>query len=124
MTAAPVAKERPMREVERAPEPVRVEAEPVAAAPFPQPRQAEVAAPAYVAPVYVAPVSAYAPAPTNLKETVEKVGLQWVETDPTKVAAVVESASAEPSAPRPRRERRPRPSELSEPLMQVETKKD
>ena len=120
MTQAPVAEERSMREVEQRPEPVRMEAAPVAEAAAPQARPVEVAPPAYVA-----PVSAYAPAPTNLKETVEKVGLQWVETDPSKVAAVVESASSsEPSAPRPRRERRPRPSELAEPLMQVETKKD
>jgi ribonuclease E len=117
---APAPVERPMREVEPAPEPRRMQAEPVAEVSAAPARPVEVAPP-----VYVAPAAAYAPAPTNLKETVEKVGLQWVETDPNKVAAVIESTSAaEPSAPRPRRERRPRPSELSEPLVMVETKKD
>jgi ribonuclease E len=115
--------ERTMREVEPAAEPVRMHAEPVAEAPAAPVRVQEVAPPA--PPVYVAPAAAYAPAPTNLKETVEKVGLQWVETDPSKFAAVAESTPASaPSAPRPRRERRPPPSELSEPLIMVETKKD
>lgn len=62
------------------------------------------------------------PAPSiDLDSALRESGLVMVQTKADRVAAPVEVE--EPTAPRPRRERRPPPPDLNAPLMQVETQK-
>ncbi|HMN21514.1 MAG TPA: Rne/Rng family ribonuclease [Ottowia sp.] len=122
--AAPVVE----TEVPTAPEPV-VAAEPEPVAPAP-------AVPAPVAmPIEVAPPSLAEPAPLprahrfalpveQLGQIADAAGLQWVQTDAERAAAVQAAIAAEPAPIHVPRER-PAPIELDEgPLVLVETRKD
>ncbi len=65
-----------------------------------------------------APVAA-APLPTEeLTSVVASAGLEWVQTTHTAATTVDEAV---PVAPRPRRQRKPKPLLAAEPLQQVET---
>jgi hypothetical protein len=110
---APVAEARPA--------PLEHHAEPVRYAPSPEvPAEAPRAEPAPVA-SRPEPVAMPAPAPVDLRRTAEESGLVWIETDPSKAKPVPEEISE--VQPRGRRERRPPPAGLDEPLEQVETRK-
>ena len=89
-------------------EPARVRQEPPSAAP----------APAAVTTPAPAPVAA-APLPTEeLTSVVASAGLEWVQTTHAAAPSIEEIA---PVAPRPRRQRKPKPQVVAEPLQQVET---
>jgi hypothetical protein len=65
-----------------------------------------------------APVAA-APLPTEeLTSVVASAGLEWVQTTHAAAPSIEEIA---PVAPRPRRQRKPKPQVVAEPLQQVET---
>jgi len=112
---------------------------PVAAAPTPAPAAVpvqEVAAPAPVVVAPQAPAAAPAPAPTapapvqfvlpvdTLQAVAQSSGLQWVGSNPDKVAAVQAAIAAEPAPAHVPRER-PAPVVLEQaPLVLVETKRD
>jgi ribonuclease E len=98
-----------------------------------------VPAPSAPAPVAVAPqasathavaekampkVSSYALPTETLQQVAQTSGLQWVNSDPTRIAAVQAAIAAEPQPARVPRER-PAPVAIHEgPLVLVETKKD
>lgn len=68
-----------------------------------------------------APVVQAAPAPVvDISDALRSSGLVLIETDRSKAAAPATEV-VEPPAPRPRRERRPPPAGLDQPLVQVET---
>jgi ribonuclease E len=68
-----------------------------------------------------APVVA-APLPTEeLTSVVASAGLEWVQTTHAPDPTVEETM---PLAPRPRRQRKPKPQIIAEPLQQVETQPD
>ena len=105
-----------------------------AAAPAPAPALAlaPAPAPAHLAPVVAAPAPAVAPIrierydlPTvDLGAMAASAGLEWVQSDADKIAAVHAAMAAEPAAIRlPREPRRPVLSDDG-PLVLVETKKD
>ena len=102
------------------------------------PAPAPVRAPAPV-PVQAAPVQAPAPAPaarelpqvkpfelplTDLVQVAESSGLQWVNSDAAKIAAVQAAIAAEPKPVRVPRERPPAVQLETSPLVLVETKRD
>ncbi|WP_298209837.1 ribonuclease E/G, partial [Acidovorax sp.] len=131
--AAPVAVEA------AAPVPAPVVAAPVAtAAPVAAPVAAVVPAPAVAAPVAAAPAPAVAaPAPTGLprvqaftlpidelQQVAVSSGLQWVNSDADKIAAVQAAIAAEPKPIRVPRERPPVVVVDEGPLVLVETRRD
>jgi ribonuclease E len=58
----------------------------------------------------------------SIESALKDSGLVMVETSSERLATVAVEPE-EPAAPRARRERRPPPADISEPLMQVETRK-
>jgi ribonuclease E len=120
-----------------APEVVQVAEERAAPAPAPEPVQsfmpempAEREAPVVIAPAEAvpqpAPAATAVPAPQpNLDEVLKESGLVMIETQAGK-AKSVDAPSGEEESPveRPRRERRPPPPDLNQPLEQVETHKE
>jgi ribonuclease E len=69
-------------------------------------------------------VSSYALPTETLQQVAQTSGLQWVNSDPTRIAAVQAAIAAEPQPARVPRER-PAPVAIHEgPLVLVETKKD
>jgi len=98
-----------------APETVVVAPSPVQAAPVPT------AAPIQVAPVSTAPVVVQTPRvdQATLHAIVQTAGLQWVETDPARVAQALASQSVLPV--KLGREPKPKAAVSSQPLVQVET---
>ena len=135
--AAPVAVSAPVVSVAEAVAPVSapviqeaapvvaqvVETAPQASAPAPTP--APVAAP--VAPIEAAPAPVVVPAPkpapvVSAPVSLEAVGLQMVETDPSKRASVA-AAPAEKPVRKPRAPR-VKPVVVEEPLQMVETRKE
>lgn len=101
-------------------------------APAPAPALAPAPAPPHLAPVVAAPAPAVAPIrierydlPTvDLGAMAASAGLEWVQSDADKIAAVHAAMAAEPAAIRlPREPRRPVLSDDG-PLVLVETKKD
>ncbi|KAF1045701.1 Rne/Rng family ribonuclease [Xylophilus sp.] len=110
--------------------PVAAEPFPAAAAPAAAP---EVAAPAPAAPVppEAVPAIVQAPAPAayalpvaDLVQVAEASGLQWVQSDAEKVAAVRAAIAAEPAPVRVPRERPPVAVVDEGPLVLVETRRD
>lgn len=102
--------------------PVAVTAAPVVAEAVVSPRAEQSPPPAPLPPI--APVVAAAPpppAPVDLDAALRDSGLVMIQTKADRVAQPAETE--EPSAPRPRRERRPAPADLNTPLKQVETRK-
>ncbi len=95
------------------PEPVVVAAEPVVA---------EVAAPAPVAEPAPAPAPAPAAAVADLNELLGSAGLTLAATDPAKLRAAQEAAASAPPPKRVRRERKPLPPPVDEPLVQIDTR--
>jgi ribonuclease E len=106
------------------PAPVVVEAAPapVAAAPAQAPLfSPEIVVP-HVAPVAAAPAPAPAPkAPVDLTEILGSAGLTLAGTDPAKLRAAQEAAANAAPPVRVRRERKPLPVQVDEPLIQVDT---
>ena len=60
----------------------------------------------------------------SLEEIAQKSGLQWVNSDKSKVEAARQAALSEPSAPRVARERPVVQAPVAEPLVLVETRRD
>ncbi|MFP5392749.1 MAG: ribonuclease E/G, partial [Gammaproteobacteria bacterium] len=109
--AEPVAELAPAEPVvavaaETAEAPAQVEA-----APAPAPAPAPVAA----APAPVAPAA-------DLNELLGAAGLTLAATDPAKLRAAQEAAASQPAPVRVRRERKPLPPPVDEPLIQVDTR--
>jgi hypothetical protein len=63
-----------------------------------------------------------APAVAEIGQALEQSGLVLVETDPSRVRVALPEAG-EPETLRGRRERRPPPTSINEPLVQIETRK-
>ena len=61
---------------------------------------------------------------TQLSELIESAGLQWVQSDPDRVAAAQQAIAAEPLPQRTPRERAPLPVLDEGPLILVETRQD
>ncbi|GAA5234107.1 Rne/Rng family ribonuclease [Verticiella sediminum] len=68
------------------------------------------------------PATASAAAP-GLHAAVEAAGMQWIETDPARLAAIRAEIASAPRATHPPRERKPAPVVANEPLIQVETRR-
>ncbi len=126
----------PAAPVMAAPAPAPVVATPVAAAPVVAAAPAPVAAPALVA-VAAAPAPVAAPATAGLPKVAHFVlpmadlqgiatsaGLQWVNSDADKIAAVQAAIAAEPKPVHVPRERPPVVTLDEGPLVLVETRKD
>jgi ribonuclease E len=128
--AAPVAQETVAVE----PPAVPVAAPVAVAAPAPEPVAAPEAPAATAAPLAVTPVAAeVVPVITSvsfelplaeLTLVAERSGLQWVNSDPEKIAAVQAAIAAEPKAVHVPRERAPLVTVDEGPLVLVETRKD
>jgi ribonuclease E len=103
----------PAPTVEPAPAPVAV-----AVAPAPAP------APAAAASSGLPKVQAFALPVESLIEVANSSGLQWVNSDPTKIAAVQAAIAAEPKPTHVPRERAPMVVADEGPLVLVETRKD
>ena len=78
----------------------------------------EIAAPAWVAPVSPAPIQI---SEESLRQSLDAVGLQWVQTDPGKTAA---EAAPEPAPKLGRAPRRNTETAPQEPLVMVETRQN
>ncbi|MCS6811153.1 MAG: hypothetical protein NZ694_07800, partial [Tepidimonas sp.] len=87
-----------------------------AAASAPAPAAAS-ASPAVATSTYQLPVE-------ELAQLAASAGLQWVQSDPQRVAAAQTAIAAEPAAPRVGRERAPRVDLDEGPLVLVETQRD
>ncbi|MDF3886473.1 ribonuclease E/G, partial [Cupriavidus basilensis] len=133
--------------IETAPEPVAeaAVASPVAYEPAPVVAEPAAPAPAVVAPAVevpvAAPVAAPAPVPAaapvvaaaaapvavaveSLQPMLASAGLEWVNTDVSKLRAAQEAAASIPPAPRVVRERKPLPPLPEGPMILVETAGD
>jgi ribonuclease E len=98
-------------------EPVRVAAVPEAATAMPPP---EAAPPSQSVARERAALPAPAPDPAELERVLKESGLELVQTRPGSKAELPAEAEFVPA----RRERRPPPPELNQPLVQVETRKE
>jgi ribonuclease E len=121
--AAPVA---PVAAITTALEPVAASVEPavlvVPTAPAVQPTPAAAAQVTAVA--ALPPVAAFKLPIEELAQVAESSGLQWVNSDAGKIAAVQAAIAAEPQRVHVPRERPPVPVTEEGPLVLVETKKD
>lgn len=103
--------------------PVAVTAAPVVAEAVVSPRAEQSPPPVPLPPIAAMPAAPPPPppAPLDLDAALRDSGLVMIQTKADRVSQPAETE--EPSAPRPRRERRPAPADLNAPLMQVETRK-
>ncbi len=105
---------------ERAPSPPPQAAVPVA----PRPAPAPAPAPAQAASTAMPRVASYSLPVDEMQQVAASSGLQWVGSDPSKVAAAQAAAAAEPQPLRVPRERPPVPKLDDGPLVLVETHRD
>ena len=96
----------------------------VAPAPAPAPAQAPAPAPVAVASTGLPKVQAFALPVQSLIEVASSSGLQWVNSDPAKIAVVQAAIAAEPKPVHVPRERAPVVVSDDGPLVLVETRKD
>lgn len=115
--AAPAAASAPPASAKAAP---AAAPEPAPAAPSTQ-AAPETAPPARAKPEAARP---YDLPVTQLSELIESAGLQWVQSDPDRVAAAQQAIAAEPPPQRTPRERAPLPVLDEGPLILVETRQD
>jgi len=109
-----------------APAPVQQEPRPQAVAPAarPAPTAPAVSAAPAAAPAGLPKVASFELPVNDLAQVAEGSGLQWVGSNPEKIAAVQAAIAAEPKPVRVPRERPPVVVIADEPLVLVETKRD